>query len=432
MNKQQRPEWAESWFKTVVKKSNFSVRPISLSASKEWQNNWGAIQHKSGLFFKIVGVSWKDLIGEVHERPLVEQREIGTLGFLMYKGKKCNEILVQAKIEPGNVGICQIGPTYQATASNAARVHGGKTPAFKELFSPDGQQIVFQALQSEQGSRFLGKLNRNTVVVATKKVSPKNLHKWVTTEELLQCLDMDHFINTDSRSVLVCTPWKELVSRQPFSKESSPLAKELENSYLLVDSKTIEDVKKDLEQHRAEIQEPKIIALGKLKNWKVTSFGVRGSQEEPYDIRQVLVTAQGREVGQWDQPIVQSKTKGRAVLFCRNIRGVLRFNFNVQAEAGLVHKAELSPSIVTEPGSKRTNKPPSNHQVLAEVNQSDEGGRFLRDVSKYEIVFLPDGKSVVRTQGYWLTLGEVHELLQSEGIFTNESRSVLSLLLKWL
>ena len=48
--------------------------------------------------------------------------------------KKINgklNLLMQAKIEPGNVNCVQISPTIQATKSNFTQVHGGKLPLTK-------------------------------------------------------------------------------------------------------------------------------------------------------------------------------------------------------------------------------------------------------------------------------------------------------------
>jgi oxidase EvaA len=65
--------------------------------------------------------------------------------------------------------------------------------------------------------------------------------------------------------------------------------------------------------------------------------------------------------------------------------------------------------------------------VVARVRQSDEGGRFYRDVTDYRIVRRLDGSD--ETDAVALTLGELQELLLEGGWLTNEARSALSLLL---
>ncbi|WP_204311049.1 NDP-hexose 2,3-dehydratase family protein, partial [Stenotrophomonas maltophilia] len=77
--------------------------------------------------FQVVGLNWREA-GAVRCQPFIEQREIGTLGFLARRTADGLALLLHAKAEPGNVGIAQIGPTCQATASNRDRVHGGALP----------------------------------------------------------------------------------------------------------------------------------------------------------------------------------------------------------------------------------------------------------------------------------------------------------------
>ncbi len=430
MSKTIHPEWAQDWFAKVIKQSKFKVRTIPLKSSKEWVLENGMINHKSGLFFKIVGISWSDKNSGKYIRPLIEQREVGTLGFLLRRGKNGTQILAQAKIEPGNVGFCQIGPTFQATASNAAKVHGGKVPAYKKYFELGAKHEVFQTLQSEQGTRFLGKLNRNTLVLAKKPVRPTTLHQWVDTEKLLNAVDHNNFINTDSRSVLVCSPWEILIGRRPFSNNKSAFAEELEASYKNFSQEKLDTVLQNIEAKRSKTPEPVMKDLRHMEGWKLTPNGIQSNTRKPYSIKQIAVTAYGREVSHWDQPIVDSTHNGTVDLCCLKIDGVLQFYFVPRAEAGLVYKVELGPSIVSEPGHY-LKKPKGQGKVMASVSQSDEGGRFFQDVSKYRILQLNNQKGL-EPGGFWLTLGEVCALLKKENVFTNESRSVLSLLLKWL
>src|SRR3989337_2218909 len=144
------PTWVDDWFSQVVERSGFRVEGSTLASSRDWVLSEGAIQHRSNRFFKIVGVRWKRSEHERVVKPLIEQREIGTLGFLIRRNENRRELLVQAKIEPGNVGVVQMAPTLQATASNASRAHGGYYPPYLEYFSPSDPRGVYDVLQSEQ------------------------------------------------------------------------------------------------------------------------------------------------------------------------------------------------------------------------------------------------------------------------------------------
>ena len=106
--KMSRPQWLRSWFAHLLKVSQFSVSSLPLSASRDWTETGDAIRHHSGLFFAVVGVRWANPSGRRIEQPLIEQTEIGTLGFLIKGRGRQRQILVQAKIEPGNVGAVQL------------------------------------------------------------------------------------------------------------------------------------------------------------------------------------------------------------------------------------------------------------------------------------------------------------------------------------
>lgn len=432
MHKQIRPSWADSWFKEIIASSKFNVKGITLKQSTQWLRSWGAITHKSRLFFKVVGVRWKDENGRICERPLIEQREMGTLGFLVRSFEATNKILVQAKIEPGNVGICQIAPTFQATASNSARVHGGQLPAYKKYFVKERDDVMYQSLQSEQGLRFLGKMNLNTIVKISGNVKTDFYHRWIKVDELLGSLDYDNFINTDSRSVLVCSPWEKLVGRDPFSALDDEIAVQLKKSYGKLSASRIKRVIRLIDSLKQDASEPEIISLEQLAKWKLNPYGVSCSDNKPFCIRQISIRAVGREVPEWDQPIVDSNSEGLVVLFASVINKVLRFCFIPRAEPGLVNKVELSPTISDEPGARTKTNAFNNFKLIVSVKQSDEGGRFFRDVTEYKIVLLPNKSAAPASNGIWLTLGEIRQLVKKGSYFTNESRSTLSLLLKWL
>jgi len=114
------------------------------------------------------------------------------------------------------------------------------------------------------------------------------------------------------------------------------------------------------------------------------------------------------------------------LLACGRIDGVLHFLVRAQAEPGLHDKVELTPTVVVPPGE--TSNASIAGTVVAECRQSEEGGRFYRDTNHYQIVDVGEACDA----DYWLTLGDVRQLLDEPGWLTNEARSALSLLLPWL
>ena len=122
--------------------------------------------------------------------------------FITRRREKGVDLLVQAKTEPGNVGIVQLAPSCQATASNRERIHGGDLPPYSEYFSGSIGEIISDSLQSEQGTRFFGKLNRSILVMDDHVEAQYDQHCWIPFQLFRQLLTEDFLVNTDARSVL--------------------------------------------------------------------------------------------------------------------------------------------------------------------------------------------------------------------------------------
>lgn len=430
-----RPRWVEAWFSTAYDLSVFQINRLTLASSSAWALSNGAIRHQSGRFFSIVGVRWENPDGKYIKQPLIEQREIGTLGFLLCSNEKNRELLVQAKIEPGNVGIVQLAPTCQATASNISRVHGGKSPPFYELFASDKTHIISESLQSEQGTRFLEKQNRNILATVASPILTGDTHRWLPVDEVLELLKFDSLVNTDARSVLVCSQWEMLVARAPFTRYCTPFGIDLAHSAIHGGShKSITEVRKELMSLSTKISPPEIIPLEKLDVWALTDEGVVPIEGKPFIVRHIKVVTDGREVPTWDQPIIDSVGQGYVELVCGRIDGVLHFLFRPQIEIGLCNSVELGPTMVVEPGEELpgdTSVNQSGAAVVIECRQSDEGGRFYQDITLYRVLDVGEAYDVP-ADWQWLTLRQIQILLEGRGCFTNEARSALSLILTWL
>jgi oxidase EvaA len=426
-----RSDWLDTWLSEVGDRSQLRTSRISLEDSSEWSLIDGHIRHTSGRFFQVAGIRWRNGSGREVSQPLLIQREVGTLGF----AKWGNELLVQAKVEPGNVGVVQLAPTCQATASNLDRVHGGKAPAFAKDFWSQNRQIVHDSLQSEQGSRFLQKLNRNVLAVVDLKLTSEDTHRWIPVDAVLEWSSTDFLVNTDARSVLVCSPWDLLTGRQPFSRLSTSFAKELALSYAAPNAEqAVQLLVTELQSLRAAAHAPLIVPLDEVAGWQLHDGCITPVSDGPFEIYQIEVHALGREVSKWDQPIMSNCGEGYVELICGRIDGLLHFLLTPQLEAGLYNMVELGPSTVFEPGESLpddTFRSRPGATILAECRQSDEGGRFFRAVSTYRLIDIGDVTADL-PKGMWLTLAVIRRLLAAGGLVTNEARSALSLALKWM
>lgn len=412
-----------NWLQDVVARDGFSVDQADLAASRSWRLQDGALAHRSGRFFRVVGLRYG-----VRQQPFIEQREIGLLAFILRRSVQGPEILLHAKVEPGNVNVAQIAPSVQATASNLDQVHGGQRPWGASFVRADTTPRLSDTLESEQGTRFIDKFNRNVSVLGDLEIPPGAPLRWAGTTALLRLLDQDFAVNTDARSVLATMPWELLVSGEPFADARDDFGSDLQRSFIEpVNAARLNAVDDDLAQARRHRGDATIIRLHDLQDWQIQPDGTISSVSSPLRAIHIRVQSRSREVPTWDQPILESRATGRADLCVTRISGTLRFGFSVCREPGLARGAELGPTSMAcdEPTNEG-----SNGRVVMACRQSDEGGRFFRDITLYRIVDLND--AAPDPHKVWLRLSEVRALLDRGGYFTNEARTLIALLMRRL
>ena len=124
------------WVNQKNKSIKVDVNTIPFKDLNLWSFNNGELGHKTGKFFKIQGLNVKTNYGEIQEwnQPIINQDEVGYLGFIIKKVDGVFKFLAQAKVEPGNINNVQLSPTIQATKSNYSQVHKGRTPHFLKYF----------------------------------------------------------------------------------------------------------------------------------------------------------------------------------------------------------------------------------------------------------------------------------------------------------
>ena len=149
-----------AWMKQQNEEVVSNIKQIPISELEDWSYRDDRIRHDSGKFFSIDGIRISTNYRNVPtwDQPIINQPEIGFLGFITKKINGVLHFLAQAKIEPGNLNVVQLSPTLQATRSNFMRVHGGAIPNYLEYFTGEKKvAVLIDQLQSEQGARFLHK-----------------------------------------------------------------------------------------------------------------------------------------------------------------------------------------------------------------------------------------------------------------------------------
>ena len=198
------------WLSERKNHVNVSINKIQFDKLSLWGFKNGSIRHESGNFFSIDGIHVKTNWGIIPEweQPIINQHEIGYLGFIVKEFDGILHFLIQAKIEPGNENYVQLSPTLQATRSNYMQVHKGHKPLYLEYFQNAGShQILLDQLQSEQGGRFLRKRNRNIIIKVDDELPVYDNFIWLTLGQIKQLMRHDNLVNMDTRTVISGIPF---------------------------------------------------------------------------------------------------------------------------------------------------------------------------------------------------------------------------------
>ena len=438
------------WLDGLRARSGLTVQPIAIDDCVGWSMDDGVWRHATGGFFSIVGVRCLTDMPHLRgvESPMIAQPEIGVLGLIVRRSGAGFEWLLQGKTEPGSVFGTQVAPSVQATQSNYRRVHGGlPTPLIDWFLTPTPDAVTLVDVpQSEQGHCFLGKYNRNAVIAVADGFTPPDSPNWAwfSAGQVIQALAVDFTVNTDARSVLSCADWRM------FSGDGGGafcrwhgqggFGEALLDSFQ--SSSVVGDLIADLEYRRAATRlQIQRASLRELRGWTVASEGIfsaAGTGASP-SVQAFSVTAWDREVSTWCQPLMVGAGEVRVVLLCAKAGGALRFFLTFSVEPGFVEGVQFAPSLVGDERCRQVEwvaealaDPES--VVRAEVLQSDEGGRFANSIARYQIVEAAAGwgeSDVPDGDGRWMTLAQLKAMTGRSGLLTNETRSVLSLLLAW-
>lgn len=412
-----------AWFAERRRANSYRVTRAPLPGLSRWvvDPDTGNIRHSSGGFFTIEGLRVSTDRREVAawQQPIIIQPEVGILGIVVKVVDGEVHCLMQAKMEPGNCNLLQLSPTVQATRSNYTRVHRGNEVPYLEYFlSPHRHRVLSDVLQSEQGSWFLGKRNRNMIVLVEEDVAPLADFCWLSLRQIAQLLRADNVINMDSRTVLAGMP--------PGPAEQAP---PLHDRARVLSWFTEAKVTHRLDRER--------VPLNALRGWTLRDDAVSHEQGRFFDIIGVDVEASSREVTRWSQPMLAPRGRGIAAFLTRRFDGVPHVLVRALTEAGTFDVVELGPTVQGNPDNHPGTRLPFLDEVLAappgrirwDVRLSEEGGRFHHAENRYLIVECGDEVPATAPAGFlWLSVGQLAELARHSNYVNVSARTLLCLL----
>lgn len=441
----------KKWLKNQNDNVEVQMQRTSFDKLKSWSFNDDSLVHESGKFFSIEGIRVKTNWGSIDtwDQPIINQPEVGYLGFITKEINGVLHFLCQAKIEPGNVNYVQLSPTLQATRSNYSQVHKGKKPLYLEYFQKaKPQQILLDQLQSEQGARFLKKRNRNIIIKIEEDIEVHENFMWLTLSQLKKLMTFDNLVNMDSRTVI------SGISYGNYNYENVNFFNLMDNNKEKIHSKlltstltrdkgfhTIEDIIAKI-THLKSVFDLKInhIPLNTINNWSINDYEIYHNENKYFKVIAVDVKISNREVVNWSQPMIEPAQTGLCAFICKEIDGLLHFAVQTKLECGNHDIIELAPTVQTLTGDyKQTkiNELPfldyllnvSTEKIIYNSIQSEEGGRFYKEQNRNMIVLAGDEIDVNLPENYiWMTINQMNTFLKFNNFLNIQARNLLSLI----
>jgi oxidase EvaA len=395
----------DDWWAWRRDAHRFTVTRIPFADLVEWHfdDATGNLVHRSGKFFSVCGAR-----AGAEVRPIIDQPEIGVLGILTKQLGGVTHCLLQAKMEPGNVNTVQLSPTVQATRSNYTRVHKGSSVRYLEYFQGRGRVLV-DSLQSEHGTWFHQKRNRNLVVEIDEDVPEHDDFRWVPLAEVGTLLAVPNLVNMDARTVLAC-----LLARNAPAPDPALLS-------WFTEAKARHD------------RAVNLVGLNSVPGWLRTGAELRHTHGAT--VLAVTVNAPNREATAWTQPLLAPPAPGVVAFLGRTRAGHTELLVRARPEIGCRDAVELGPTVQFAAG---TDEPllaltlamaRERARVWYDTVLSEEGGRLWHAESRYLVVDAGDAVVDAGPDFRWAGLAELAGLLRHSYYLNVQARSLLAAML---
>jgi dTDP-4-dehydro-6-deoxy-alpha-D-glucopyranose 2,3-dehydratase len=441
------------WLKEQNDAVKLRIEKIPFQNLAQWgyEQSDGKIRHVTGKFFSIDGIRIKTNWGPVveWEQPIINQPEIGYLGFIVKEFDGVLHFLMQAKIEPGNVNYVQLSPTLQATRSNYTQVHKGKKPLYLEYFQQaEPEQILLDQLQSEQGARFLRKRNRNIIIKVEDDLEVYENFVWLTLAQIKVLMRHSNLVNMDTRTVISGIPFGQVQAQVidffnflGNGQKRTVIEKSFLKSALSQEGAlhTVENIITFLTQLKSVFDlEVSKVDLKLMKGWIFSDESMHHESGKYFRVIAVDVEIGNREVVKWTQPMVEPAQEGLCAFVCKEINGLLHFAVQAKLECGNHDIIEFAPTVQCLTGNYRQTKEGAlpfldyvmnipKKQVYFDALQSEEGGRFFREQNRNMIIIAGDEIPDQLPQNFiWMTLNQLYTFLKFNNYLNIQARSLIA------
>lgn len=199
---------ALQWIDDRKAVNHFFVKRRALNTLTEWSmDRDGSFSHEEGRFFRVIGLDVKSTEREVSiwNQPILDTPGTGVIGILTKKVNGERFFLMQAKAEPGNRGLIQIGPTVQFMQQNYAGNKKLQKPfLFDEFNAPERFALIHESIQSEEGARFYQETHIHRILELRNndELEIPADYRWLSQADLYTLVNLGDTVNSCARSII--------------------------------------------------------------------------------------------------------------------------------------------------------------------------------------------------------------------------------------
>lgn len=389
--------------------SNYDLSAVGLEDQTAWIILDGALSHSTKGFFQVVG--FKNALKPTEEKLMLYQPQSALTGLIILPFEGQLFVLLQARVEPGNTGVIQYGPTIQSTPANYLKLHGGKATSYVHLFTQYNPecQLITHSMQHDLGSKYFQKSKTHHYLLAKDWIETEENMIWTPMEAILELMEENNFLNADLRSLLSVLDWEMF-----FRGSGSTIAVNAFSKFQLSPPN----------------QNFSLVPLHELTQWKVESNGILPTESQPTSVHLFHFSCTNREVSAWTQPLYEVNSIGHVQLFFRRIASEIEFLITSGKEVGISTPLAFYPSKMSLPEEHHPPITQSPGQVIRQLIQCDEGGRFYQNDNLYQLILVDEVKADSNQQ--WVSKSQLKYLLQASNHCSFQLRCASSLALDLL
>ena len=248
---------------------------------------------------------------------------------------------------------------------------------------------------------------------------------WMTLDQIVRLLWTDNTVNMDTRSVVSGLLF---FGQESERHDAQPLHSFGEINRWLTHMKTTFEL--DMTE----------IPLNKVEKWKKTDTSIYHEDNKYFEVLPMKVLIEGREVNSWTQPMISAKQEGICAFIIKRINGIYHFLVQGKVECGNFDIVEMAPTVQCLTGNYKDSEPNnlpyldyilnvSQDQIVYDVMQSEEGGRFYKEQNRNIIVEADESLATKTPDNYiWMTLRQIQNFMLFNNFLNVQARSLIAAL----